>query len=117
MVDRQLDRDWNSPVRYPDPAIEVLAPRFARYRLGNAAIERIWTGGRWNEGPVWFGALRSLIWSDIPHDRLLRWAKSDEWEFPPVGAAARVDVYSRRRGVGRRQRLMPHTFHEGGQPA
>jgi gluconolactonase len=75
MVDRQLDRDWNSPIRYPDPAIEVLAPRFARYRLGNAAIERIWTGGRWNEGPVWFGDLRSLIWSDIPNDRLLRWAE------------------------------------------
>ncbi|MFM7659391.1 MAG: SMP-30/gluconolactonase/LRE family protein, partial [Betaproteobacteria bacterium] len=25
------------------------------------------------EGPVWIGDLRSLIWSDIPNNRLLRW--------------------------------------------
>ncbi len=74
-MDRQLERDWNAPVRYPDPAIEHVDPRFARYGLGSAAIERIWTGGRWNEGPVWFGDLRSLIWSDIPNDRMLRWSE------------------------------------------
>jgi gluconolactonase len=62
-------------VRYPDPAIEHLDRRFARYRVGSAALERIWTGGRWNEGPVWFGDLRSLIWSDIPNDRMLRWCE------------------------------------------
>ena len=42
-------------VRYPDPAIEVLDPRFAKYRIGNAAVERLVTGFRWAEGPVWFG--------------------------------------------------------------
>ena len=62
-------------MRYPDPAVEIIDRRFARYRLGSAAIERIWTGGRWNEGPVWFGDLRSLIWSDIPNDRMLRWSE------------------------------------------
>ena len=75
MTDRLLDRDWTRPVRYPDPAIEHLDRRFARYRVGSAALERIWTGGRWNEGPVWFGDLRSLIWSDIPNDRMLRWCE------------------------------------------
>ena len=74
-MDHQLDRDWTAPLRYPDPAIETLDARFARYRLGSAAIERLWTGARWNEGPVWFGDLRSLIWSDIPNDRLLRWSE------------------------------------------
>jgi gluconolactonase len=29
--------------------------------------------GRFTEGPVWFGDLQCLIWSDIPNDRLLRW--------------------------------------------
>jgi gluconolactonase len=62
-------------MRYPDPAVEILDPRFARYRCANAAIERLWTGGRWSEGPVWFGDLRSLIWSDIPNDRMLRWSE------------------------------------------
>jgi gluconolactonase len=60
-------------VRYPDPAIEVLDPRFTRYRLANAAVERLATGGRWTEGPVWFGDGRYLLWSDIPNNRMLRW--------------------------------------------
>lgn len=62
-------------VRYPDPAIQVLDPRFAPYRLGNAAVERLWTGGRWTEGPVWFGDGRFLLWSDIPNNRMLRWSE------------------------------------------
>ena len=71
----QLGRDWRTPVRYPDPAVEILDRRFAPYRLGSAAVERLWTGARWAEGPVWFGDLRSLIFSDIPNDRLLRWSE------------------------------------------
>jgi gluconolactonase len=67
---------WDSgaaPVRYPDPAIQVLDPRFARLVLGNAAVERIATGFRFTEGPVWFGDGRYLLFSDIPSDRILRW--------------------------------------------
>jgi gluconolactonase len=63
------------PVRYPDPAIEVLDPRFAQYRLGAAAVERLHTGARWAEGPVWFGDGRYLLWSDIPNNRMLRWTE------------------------------------------
>jgi gluconolactonase len=62
-----------SPVRYPDPAIRVLDPRFAKYRLGNAAVERLATGFRWAEGPVWFGDGRYLLFSDIPNNRIMRW--------------------------------------------
>ncbi len=40
-------------VRYPDPAIVTLDPRFGKYRQFNAAVERLWTGARWAEGPVW----------------------------------------------------------------
>ena len=46
---------WQPSERYPDPAIQVLDPRFARYRLPLAAVERLATGCRWAEGPVWFG--------------------------------------------------------------
>ena len=67
------DRWPAAPVRYPDPAIRVLDPRFERYRLHNAAVERIATGYRWAEGPVWFGDHRCLLWSDIPSDQMLRW--------------------------------------------
>jgi gluconolactonase len=58
--------------RYPDPSIQALDPSFARYTLFSAAIERLWTGARWCEGPVWFGDGRFLLWSDIPNDRILR---------------------------------------------
>jgi gluconolactonase len=64
-----------APIRYPDPAIEVLDARFERYRIGNAAVERLHTGARWAEGPVWFGDGRYLLWSDIPNDRMLRWSE------------------------------------------
>lgn len=69
------DRWPQAPVRYPDPAVRVLDPRFAPYRLNNAAVERIATGFRWAEGPVWFGDLRCLLWSDIPNDRIMRWVE------------------------------------------
>src|SRR3954469_24258499 len=66
-----------SIVRYPDPAIETLDPRFERYRLGGAAVERLWTGARWAEGPVWFGDGRYLLFSDIPNNRMLRWLEEN----------------------------------------
>ena len=64
---------WRPSERYPDPAVEILDPSFARYRVGLAAVERLYTGCRWSEGPVWFGDARCLLWSDIPNDRILRW--------------------------------------------
>src|SRR3954454_4758516 len=63
----------DTPIRYPDPNIKVLDPRFSKYMLGNAAIERIAGGCRFNEGPVWFGDGRYLLWSDIPNDRIMKW--------------------------------------------
>jgi gluconolactonase len=63
----------DAPVRYPDPAVRVLDERFERYRIDSAAVERLATGCRWAEGPVWFGDHRCLVWSDIPNDRMLRW--------------------------------------------
>src|SRR5438094_8925279 len=61
------------PVRYPDPAIQVLDERFEKSRLRQAAVERLFTGCRWSEGPVWFGDGRYLLWSDIPNNRIMRW--------------------------------------------
>ena len=64
---------WQPSQRYPDPAIRVLAPAFEKYHLLSAAVERLASGSRWAEGPVWFGDGRYLLWSDIPNDRILRW--------------------------------------------
>lgn len=57
--------------------MESLDPRFDALKLGSAAVERLHTGGRWTEGPVWFGDGRFLVWSDIPNDRMLRWREED----------------------------------------
>ncbi len=64
---------WRPYPRYPDPAIESLDPRFDQYRIFSAAVERLHTGCRWAEGPVWFGDGRYLLWSDIPNNRMLKW--------------------------------------------
>jgi gluconolactonase len=64
---------WRPSERYPDPAIEILDPSFAKYRIAASSIERLATGMRWCEGPAWFGAGRYLVWSDIPNNRMLRW--------------------------------------------
>lgn len=64
-----------SIIRYPDPAVQILDPRFADLIVWNDVVERLWTGGRWLEGPVWFGDGRYLLFSDIPNDRILRWSE------------------------------------------
>jgi gluconolactonase len=62
-----------SLVPYPDPAVEVVDPRFAKYQIISAAVERLYTGARWAEGPVWVGEGGYLLFSDIPNNRMLRW--------------------------------------------
>jgi gluconolactonase len=64
---------WEPSEVYPDPAVQILDPSFAKYRIAQASVERIATGMRWCEGPVWFGDARCLLWSDIPNNRIMRW--------------------------------------------
>jgi gluconolactonase len=73
------ERDWSGqrPTRYPDPDIVVLDKRFAKYKIGNAAIQRLYTGNLWAEGPAWSGVDRYLLWSDIPNDLQRRWLDED----------------------------------------
>jgi gluconolactonase len=40
--------------------------------MGTAKMEKLFTGTRWAEGPVWFADHRCLLFSDIPNDRMLR---------------------------------------------
>ena len=51
---------------------EVLDKSFGPLTTGHGRVERLWTGARWLEGPAWFPAMRSLVFSDIPNNRLLR---------------------------------------------
>src|SRR2546430_8758990 len=64
---------WRPATHYPDAAIHALDPRFEKYWLKLSAIERLTTGLRWAEGPVWSAAGRYLRCSDIPNQRILKW--------------------------------------------
>jgi hypothetical protein len=69
-----MSNGWQPAQSYPDPAIITLDPRFDAIKPPmNAAVEQLYTGCRWSEGPVWFGEFRSLLWSDIPNNRILKW--------------------------------------------
>ena len=70
---------WNvdrTSVHIPDPAIEVIDERFRSLVVGQEVVQRLWTGGRWLEGPVWFGDGRYLLFSDVPDNRMFCWSEA-----------------------------------------
>lgn len=52
---------------------EHIDKRFRDLTVPIAAVEKLYDGCRWAEGPVWFADGGYLVWSDIPNNRLLRW--------------------------------------------
>jgi len=56
-----------------DAEFEILDRAFLRCVRTSARVEKLFEGCRWAEGPAYFPASRSLVWSDIPNDRMLRW--------------------------------------------
>jgi gluconolactonase len=51
--------------------------RFSTLLKPDASLLRLATGAIWSEGPVYFHEDDSVIWSDIPNNRLLRWSAQD----------------------------------------
>ena len=64
---------WQPSGRVPDAAVRELDASFARYRLALCKVERLSSGMRWAEGPVWLGDARCLLWSDVPGNCIWRW--------------------------------------------
>jgi len=93
---------WEPNERYPDPAIKVLDPSFRKYRLNIAGMERLATGMRWSEGPIWFGDGRYLLWSDTPNNRIMRW---DE-ETGAIGVFRKPSNYANGNTRDRQGRLI-----------
>jgi gluconolactonase len=52
---------------------EIVDPAFGSLIKGSAKVEKLFEGCRWAEGPAYFPMMRSVVWSDIPNDRMLRW--------------------------------------------
>ena len=102
-------QEWQPSARYPDSSVVAIDESFNRYRLPLAKVERLATGGRWAEGPVWLGDARCLVWSDIPNNRMLRW---DE-ESGAVGLYRKPSGYANGNTRDRQGRLL--TCEHGGR--
>jgi gluconolactonase len=104
-----MSTEWQPSQRYPDPSIVVVDESFRKYHLPLTKVERLHTGSKWAEGPVWFGDARCLIWSDIPNNRMLRW---DE-ETGGVTVFRRPSGYANGNTRDRKGRLL--TCEHGGR--
>jgi gluconolactonase len=56
---------------------EILDERFRDCVNRTSHVERLWTGARWTEGPVYFPAGKYVLFSDIPNDRIMRYDECD----------------------------------------
>ncbi|SFN24249.1 gluconolactonase [Variovorax sp. OV329] len=103
----------------PSPTtFEVRDARFRKLFFGNAHLEKLYTGCRWAEGPVWFAAGRYLLWSDIPNDRMLRWDECDGsvavFRQPAMNTNGHtVDHEGRLVSCEHRGRCVSRTEHDG----
>src|SRR3954464_2840369 len=99
-----------SGARYPDSRLESMKkpkvsfgptgfPAFA----GTMAVERVATGFRWAEGPVYFPAGRYVLFSDIPNNRIMRFSEDDG--HLSVYRQRQITRYGSRRSAGRRGRV------------
>ena len=62
---------------FTDPDVLGVDPMFDGFAQPNSAIQRLWTGALWAEGPAWSAQGRYLVCSDIPNNRQLRWLEDD----------------------------------------
>ena len=92
---------------------EVIDAEFGSCILGTAHVERLWTGGRWCEGPAWFGGGRYLVWSDIPNDRMLHYDDTDG----SVSVFRAPAMNSNGNTTDRQGRLVTCELWRGGSPA
>jgi gluconolactonase len=80
-VARAQSFDFKPNQRYPDPAVQILDPSFAKYRIYSSTLEQVATGMRWAEGPVYFpgasGAPGYVLVSDIPNNRIMKYDEKD----------------------------------------
>jgi gluconolactonase len=56
---------------------EVLDESFRNCVNRTSHVERLSTGARWTEGPVYFPAGKYVLFSDIPNDRIMRYDETD----------------------------------------
>src|SRR5580704_16708628 len=53
--------------------VTILDARANSLARAGETLTRLATGAAWGEGPIWLHEDGSVLWSDIPNDRMLRW--------------------------------------------
>ncbi|HEY4067754.1 MAG TPA: SMP-30/gluconolactonase/LRE family protein [Burkholderiaceae bacterium] len=81
---------------------EIIEPEFGACLAGPERVQRLWSGGRWCEGPAWFAAHGTLVWSDIPNNRMLRFDERND----TVGVFRTDSNHSNGNTVDRQGRLV-----------
>lgn len=74
-------------------------------RLGNARLQTLYDQATWSEGPAWWEAQRTLVWSDVVGRRVLGWR-----EDGAVDALLDATAFTNGNAVDAQQRLV-HCEH------
>jgi gluconolactonase len=74
---RDFSRRGAPTTYFTDPDVLSVDPVFNGIAQPNSAIQRLWSGALWMEGPAWNAQGRYLVFSDIPNNRQLRWLEDD----------------------------------------
>lgn len=61
----------------PKPPAPVAAASLSNILAEGATVERLATGMKFTEGPVWLPDRKILVFSDIPASRLMQWSEAD----------------------------------------
>jgi gluconolactonase len=86
-------RQWGlgaAPTIYPDADIIIIDPSFRDLMLGITAIQRVWTGSKWAEGPAWSSQGRYLVFSDVQDNTQYRYI----WDNGEVTVFRRPSFHS-----------------------
>jgi gluconolactonase len=94
--------------RYPDPAVQILDPGFAKYRIYSSTIEQVSTGMRWAEGPAYFPEGGYLLFSDIPNNRIMKFDEDQPDLSLPRQCQLRQRQCARPSGSARHLRALGH---------
>jgi gluconolactonase len=80
-------------------------------------LERLATGFRWAEGPIWFPDGDFVLWSDIPNDTIHRWSEQDGLGVfrKPCGFTNghTLDAHGRLVSCEHQNRRVSRTEHDG----
>ncbi len=69
---RRRIRKWIKELQTASGRLEARSQTFKSLFPQNAKIERVATGFRFTEGPIWFAEEKYLLFSDIPANRILK---------------------------------------------